>query len=252
MQSSLSLKLAHVARQKWMWKISERSLSQPDWQSRSDMFRLPILIAIFAIAALPRISAAQSSTLLESYEASPGDAFDASPDARLNELVRRINQQEAELNELRQSLANDSPASHNRANPNSGVTQPPSISLLNPSNRVKLHAGLDTLMVFSTSRPFPSGTPLFLLPESPFGLETNTFDAHARQSYVGGVFTGPKVGDFQTGAQILTFFQTDSLSTDDYGMLVYYACGSIDQSVRLDNDGELFRNSREISFGFFV
>lgn len=191
------------------------------------MFRLRVLIAILAIAALPRTSAAQSSSLVDSNEARPGDSFDASPDARMDELVRRLNQQEAELNELRQTLANDSAASQNRANPNGGAPPPPSISLLNPSNRVKLHAGLDTLMVFSTSRPFPSGTPLFLLPESPFGLETNTFDAHARQSYVGGMFTGPKVGDLQTGAQILTFFQNDSLSTDDYGMLVYYAYGEL-------------------------
>ena len=191
------------------------------------MFRLPVLIAILAIAALPRISAAQSSPLMDSDVTRPDDTLDASPDARMDELVRRLNEQEAELSELRQSLANDSAASQNRANPNGGATQQPSISLLNPSNRVKLHAGLDTLMVFSTSRPFPSGTPLFLLPESPFGLETNTFDAHARQSYVGGMFTGPKVGDFQTGAQILTFFQNDSLSTDDYGMLVYYAYGEL-------------------------
>lgn len=98
---------------------------------------------------------------------------------------------------------------------------------MNEANRVELHAGLDTLMVFSTSRPFPSGMPLFLLPESPFGLETNTFDAHARQSYVGALFSGPELGDFQSGAQILTFFQNDNLSTDDYGLLVYYAYGEL-------------------------
>lgn len=102
-----------------------------------------------------------------------------------------------------------------------------SVLLLNPANRLKVHAGLDTLMVFSTSRPFPSGNPLFLLPASPFGLDTNTFDAHARQSYVGALFSGPELGDFQTGAQILTFFQNDSLSTDDYGLLVYYAYGEL-------------------------
>ncbi len=102
-----------------------------------------------------------------------------------------------------------------------------SVALLNPANRLKLHAGLDTLMVFSTSRPFPSGMPLFLLPESPFGLDTNTFDAHARQSYVGALFSGPELAGFQTGAQLLTFFQNDNLSTDDYGLLVYYAYGEL-------------------------
>lgn len=108
-----------------------------------------------------------------------------------------------------------------------GAAEGITVSLLNPANRLKLHAGLDTLVVFSTSRPFPSGMPLFLLPESPFGLDTNTFDAHARQSYVGALFSGPELGDFQTGAQILAFFQNDSLSTDDYGLLVYYAYGEL-------------------------
>ena len=101
------------------------------------------------------------------------------------------------------------------------------VALLNPTNRLKLHAGLDTLMVFSTKRPFPSGMPLFLFPDSPFGLESNTFDLHARQSYVGALFSGPNLGTFQTGGQIHTFLQNDSLSTDDYGLLVYYAYGEL-------------------------
>lgn len=98
-----------------------------------------------------------------------------------------------------------------------------SVALLNPTNRLKITAGIDTLAVFSTKRPFPSGLPLFLLPDSPFGLETNSFDAHARQSYVGAVFSGPELGEFQTGGQFLTFVQNDNLTADDYGLLVYYA-----------------------------
>lgn len=102
-----------------------------------------------------------------------------------------------------------------------------SVSLLNPANRLKLTAGLDALMVFSSKRVFPSGMPLFLYPDSPFGLDTNEFDAHARQSYVGGVFSGPELCGFQTGAQVLTFFQNHDLSADDYGLLVYYAFGEL-------------------------
>ena len=101
------------------------------------------------------------------------------------------------------------------------------VALLNPANRLKLHAGLDTLMVFSTKRPFPAGLPLLLLPDSPFGLDTNTFHLHARQSYVGAFFSGPDLGAFKTGAEILLFLQNDSLSTDDYGLLVYYAYGEL-------------------------
>jgi hypothetical protein len=107
--------------------------------------------------------------------------------------------------------------------PGEGIT----VSLFNPANRLKITAGLDTLSLFSTARTFPSGLPLFLLPDSPFGLDTNSFDLHARQSYVGAVFSGPQLGEFQTGGQLLTFFQNDDLSADDYGLLVYYAFGEL-------------------------
>lgn len=107
--------------------------------------------------------------------------------------------------------------------PGDGIT----VSLLNPANRLKLTAGLDTLAVISTKRTFPSGIPLFLLPDSPFGLDTNSFDAHARQSYVGAVYSGPQLGDFQVGGQMLAFLQNHDLSADDYGLLVYYAFGEL-------------------------
>ncbi len=157
------------------------------------------------------------------------DDFDAVvTDATLEELVSRLEAQERELNDLRQLVEVNA---DNACSPSKGATgtatAPPTVALVNPNNRLKLHAGLDTLMVFSTSRPFPSGMPLFLLPDSPFGLDTNTFDAHARQSYVGALFSGPELLGYQTSAQILTFLQNDSLSTDDYGLLVYYAYGEL-------------------------
>jgi hypothetical protein len=107
--------------------------------------------------------------------------------------------------------------------PGDGMT----VSLLKPTNRLKITAGLDTLAVLSTKRPFPSGMPLFLLPDSPFGLDTNSFDLHARQSYVGAALSGPDLGEFQTGGQLLTFVQNSDLSADDYGLLVYYAFGEL-------------------------
>lgn len=102
-----------------------------------------------------------------------------------------------------------------------------SVSLLNPANRLKITAGLDTLAVFSSKRTFPSGLPLFLSPDSPFGLDTNSFDAHARQSYVGPAYSGPQLGDFDVGGQMLAFAQNHDLSADDYGLLVYYAFGEL-------------------------
>ena len=102
-----------------------------------------------------------------------------------------------------------------------------SVALLNPANRVRLIVGIDALAVISTERPFPSGTPLFIYPDSAFGHKHNTFDLHARQSHIGALYTGPDLGEFKTGAEILTFLQNDSLTTDDYGLLVYFAYGEL-------------------------
>lgn len=192
------------------------------------MFRLLQLIAILAIALHPSIAAAQSPMVMEADVGGHDNPVETASDAKLDVLVRRLDAQDRELSSLRQLVGvNTDRASSPTSDVGGDERDPISVTLLNTANRVKLHAGLDTLMVFSTRRPFPSGNPLFLLPASPFGLDTNTFDAHARQSYVGALFSGPELGDFQTGAQILTFFQNDSLSTDDYGLLVYYAYGEL-------------------------
>lgn len=120
-------------------------------------------------------------------------------------------------------LVNDHIQSEPAVNPDEEF----SIKLLNPANRLKVSAGLDTLTVFSTKRPSPSGMPLLLLPDSPFGLDTNSFDLHARQSYVSASYQGGKLGAFQVGGQTLTFFQNDNLSNDEYGLLVYFAYGEL-------------------------
>jgi len=101
-------------------------------------------------------------------------------------------------------------------------------SLLSPASPLQLSGAVDTVMMFSTKdRPFPSGMPLFLFPESPFGLDSNTFDLHARQSNVRAVYSGPEIGNYKVGANVVAFFQNDSLSTDDYGLLVFNAYGEL-------------------------
>ncbi len=185
-------------------------------------------MALLAFAVIPGIAAAQQPMVMDVVAVRHDNPVDGASDATLDELGRRVDAQEQELSYLRQRVGAGSTNAPCPTCDEVGEAEDPiSVALLNTANRVKLHAGLETLMVFSTSRPFPSGMPLFLLPDSPFGLKTNTFDAHARQSYVGALFSGPELGDFQTGAQILTFFQNDSLSTDDYGLLVYYAFGEL-------------------------
>lgn len=107
--------------------------------------------------------------------------------------------------------------------PGEGIT----VSMLNGSSQLKLLGSFSSLSVFSTSRPFAPGLPLFLLPDSPFGLDTNTFDIHARQSNFGALFTGPETGGFTPSATFLAFIANDSLTGDSYGFLPYNAYGEL-------------------------
>jgi hypothetical protein len=95
--------------------------------------------------------------------------------------------------------------------------------MLNDTSRLRLSASLSALMLFNEKRPFTSGAPFLLLPDSPFGLATNTFDLHARQSSLFASFEGPELRGFTPRATILTFFFNDNLAADNYGLLVYFA-----------------------------
>ncbi len=66
---------------------------------------------------------------------------------------------------------------------------------------------------------------LFLLPASPFGLNTNTFDIHGRQSNIGATFIGPEANGFTPSATFVSFIANDTLTGDSYGFLPYNAFG---------------------------
>jgi hypothetical protein len=107
--------------------------------------------------------------------------------------------------------------------PGDGLT----VSMMNGQSKAKLFGSFSAIGVFSTTRPFAAGLPLFLLPPSPFGLNTNTFDLHARQTSFGAAFTGPEVMGFTPGAFFVGFIQNDSLTNDAYGLLPYNAYGEL-------------------------
>jgi hypothetical protein len=88
-------------------------------------------------------------------------------------------------------------------------------------------ANFSALMVVSSDRPFAAGDPFFLLPESPFGFKTNTFDLHARQTNFGLEFTGPSIKGLSTGASFLVLIQNDNLFADAYGFLPFLAFGAL-------------------------
>lgn len=99
--------------------------------------------------------------------------------------------------------------------------------MLNGKSQLKIFGSLSALTVFSTDRPFAPGMPLFLLPASPFGLDTNTFDVHARQSNIGATFIGPEAHGFTPSATFVSFIANDTLTGDSYGFLPYNAFGEM-------------------------
>lgn len=101
------------------------------------------------------------------------------------------------------------------------------VSMLNGKSKLKIFGSLSALTVLSTDRPFAPGLPLFLLPSSPFGLDTNTFDIHGRQSNIGATFIGPNAGGFTPSATFVSFIANDSLTGDSYGLLPYNAFGEL-------------------------
>jgi len=84
------------------------------------------------------------------------------------------------------------------------------VSMFNGKSRLKIFGSLSALSVFSTDRPFAPGMPLFLLPESPFGLDTNTFDIHGRQSNIGATFIGPEANGFTPSATFVLFIANNT------------------------------------------
>jgi hypothetical protein len=102
-----------------------------------------------------------------------------------------------------------------------------SVSLFNGKSKLKLFGSLSALTMFSTDRPYAPGMPLFLLPASPFGLNTNTFDIHGRQSNIGASFTGPDANGFTPSATFVSFIANDTLTGDSYGFLPYNAFGEL-------------------------
>lgn len=101
------------------------------------------------------------------------------------------------------------------------------VSMLNGKSQLKIFGSLSALTIFSTDRPFAPGLPLFLLPSSPFGLSTNTFDIHGRQSNIGATFVGPVISGFTPSATFVSFIANDSLTGDAYGLLPYNAFGEL-------------------------
>ena len=107
--------------------------------------------------------------------------------------------------------------------PGDGLT----VSMMNGQSKLKLFGQFSAIGVAATTRPFPTGGTLFLLPPSSVGNRTNTFDINARQTGFGASFAGPEIFGLTPGAYFLGFIQNDSLTSDAYGFLPFNAYGEL-------------------------
>jgi hypothetical protein len=92
---------------------------------------------------------------------------------------------------------------------------------------VNIFGALKLDMVFNSARPISPGTPFFLTPDSPTGLDQDTFDMHARQTTLGAAFTGPQMGSFQSGGLVMGMLFNDAVIVDQYGFLPLQAYGEL-------------------------
>ena len=107
------------------------------------------------------------------------------------------------------------------------VLECPRINLINPSWNLLLGGTLELDMLFNSARPVAPGVPFFLAPGSPTGAHQNTFDAHARQSNLYAVFSGPEIGNLKAGGLVLANFFNDAVIVDRYGFLPIQAYGDL-------------------------
>jgi hypothetical protein len=97
----------------------------------------------------------------------------------------------------------------------------------NPSWNLVIGGTLEFDMLFNSARPVAPGVPFFLTPGSPFGFRQDTFDAHARQTTLYALASGPEIGDFKAGAFVAAALFNDDIIEDRYGFLPYQAYGEL-------------------------
>ena len=101
------------------------------------------------------------------------------------------------------------------------------MELLFGAGTLKASGTLSILTVNGTQRSYVPWSPLFLLPPSPFGLDTSTFEMHARQSNFQLLYDGPKIEGWKTGALAKVYMSNSSLTSDTYGVLPIVAFGEM-------------------------
>lgn len=113
------------------------------------------------------------------------------------------------------------------AEPVDTIWTPSTVRLASDDFSLTIGGALTTDLLFASSRTFPTGSPLFLLPGSSSGFGQNSFTTHARASNLSATVTGPQIGDFQCGGYFLAFFFSETLVEDRYGIFPFQAFGQL-------------------------
>jgi hypothetical protein len=82
-------------------------------------------------------------------------------------------------------------------------------------------------VIYNAARPQAPGVPFFLVPNFVGGFTNHTLDINARQSLLGVLFTGPKIGNFQSGGRISAVFFDAAVVVDQYGFLLQQSYGEL-------------------------
>ena len=93
------------------------------------------------------------------------------------------------------------------------------VSLLDDNFKLTLGGSITADFLLNSARPVAPGTPYYLTPGPASGVRQNTFDASARQTALFAIITGPKIGDFETGAEVRVNLYNNPIIADQYGIL---------------------------------
>jgi hypothetical protein len=111
------------------------------------------------------------------------------------------------------------------------ATDVPSVQVEPPSvishHLLQLSGNFSLVGIAGSSRAFVPWNPLFMPPESPFGLGTETVELQARQSRLSALYQGPEVHGFATGGMLEVYMLADSITSDTYGLLPVVAFGEL-------------------------
>jgi hypothetical protein len=94
-------------------------------------------------------------------------------------------------------------------------------------SKVKIFGAVKLDVIYNAERPQAPGVPFFLVPRFAGGFTNHTLDINARQSLLGVLFTGPKIGKFQSGGRISAVFFDASVLADQNGFLLQQSYGEL-------------------------